>query len=182
MSAQRGAHSNIETNDRVPLRRVRDLHKRRRGQGLIEATLVLLVFFALLLGIVDCGQVLYAHQALVERVRSAVRWGTVHPYDGAGEQVLNLVLYDQPDPPRADARGFLGLTRENVQVRYQQRSPERPDDEMLSVAIVNYESHFFSPWIARTIVSPRPVLISAPIMQSAAPSPAPAGAKPPEQR
>jgi hypothetical protein len=140
-----------------------------RGQGLVEATLVLLVFFALLIGIIDCGQVLYAHQALVERVRSAVRWGTVHPYDGTGEQILNLVLYDQPDPPaRADTHSFLGLTRENVQVRYQPRSPERPDDEILSVAIVNYESHFFSPWIARTIVSPRPILISAPAMPSAA--------------
>lgn len=160
----------------------------RRGQGLIEATLVLLVFFALLLGVVDCGQVLFAHQALVERVRSSVRWGTLHPYDGTGEQVANLILYDQIEEPgvingvingatpgvtsgmaRGTSRegfpgqGFLGMTRANVQVRYQAASPERPDDEMLSVAIVNYESHFFSPWIARKIVSPRPVLISAPM-------------------
>jgi hypothetical protein len=152
--------------------------KRRRGQGLIEAALVLMVFFALLLGIIDCGQVLYAHQALVERVRSAVRWGTVHPYDGTGEQVANLILYDQLDPPRAATGAFLGLARANVEIRYQRRSTERPDDEMLTVAIVNYESHFFSPWIARTIISPRPVLISAPIMPSAsspAPSPAAAG-------
>ncbi len=139
----------------------------RRGQGLVEAALVLLVFFALLLGVIDCGRVLYAHQALVERVRSSVRWGTIHPYDGTGEQIANLVLYDQLNPPLASSGGFLGLTRANVQVRYQAPSPERPDDEMLTVAIVNYESHFFSPWIARTIVSPRPVLISAPIMPSA---------------
>lgn len=129
--------------------------------------MVLLVFFALLLGVVDCGQVLYAHQALVERVRSSVRWGALHPYDGTGEQVANLILYDQLDEPgmtRGMSReGFLGLTRANVQVRYQPASAERPDDEMLSVAIVNYEVHFFSPWIAKKIVSPRPVLISAPI-------------------
>jgi hypothetical protein len=146
-------------------------HKPERGQGLVEAALVLLVFFALLLGVIDCGQVLYAHQALVERVRSAVRWGTIHPYDGSGEQIANLVLYDQLTPPSANSAGFLGLTRGNVQVRYQASSPERPDDEMLSVAIVNYESHFFSPWIARTIISPRPVLISAPVMSSAPTAP-----------
>ncbi len=146
-------------------------HKRRRGQGLVEAALVLLVFFALLLGVIDCGQVLYAHQALVERVRSAVRWGTIHPYDGTGEQLANLVLYDQLNPPSANSAGFLGLTRANVQVRYQASSPEGPDDEMLSVAIVNYESHLFSPWIARTIISPRPVLISAPVMSSAPTAP-----------
>src|SRR5580693_8379102 len=136
---------------------------RTRGQGLVEAAMVLVVFFALLLGVVDCGQVLYAHQALVERVRSAVRWGTLHPYDGTGEQVANLILYDQIDEPRMTRDGFLGLTRSNVQVRYQPASVERPDDQMLSVAIVNYESHFFSPWIAKKIVSPRPVLISAPV-------------------
>ncbi len=146
--------------------------RRTRGQGLVEAAMVLLVFFALLLGVVDCGQVLYAHQALVERVRSAVRWGTLHPYDGTGEQVANLILYDRLDEPGVThgtsregflGQGFLGLTRANVQVRYQPASLERPDDEMLSVAIVNYESHFFSPWIAKKIVSPRPVLISAPM-------------------
>ncbi len=131
---------------------------------MVEAAMVFLVFFALLFGVIDCGQVMFAHQALVERVRSAVRWGSMHPYDGTGEQVANLILYDQLDEPRASRDGFLGLTRANVQVRHQPRSVDRPDDEMLSVAIVNYQSHFFSPYIARTIVSPRPVLISSPMM------------------
>ena len=137
-----------------------------RGQGLIEATLVLLVFFALLIGVLDCGQVLYAHQALVDRVGNAVRWGTLHPYDGTGQQIANLVLYDHPESPRPNEHGYFGLTRANVDVRFHPRSADRPDDEILSVAIVNYESHFFSPYIARTIVSPRPILISAPMMTS----------------
>ena len=132
----------------------------RRGQSLIEATLVLMVFFALLLGVVDCGQVVFAHEALVERVREAVRWGTMHPYDGTGDQVANLILYDRA---AGSGAGFLGLTRANVEVRYRPSTPDRPDDESLSVAIVDYQSHFFSPWIAKTIVSPRPVLISAPM-------------------
>ncbi len=93
----------------------------RRGQSLIEATLVLMVFFALLLGVVDCGQVVFAHEALVERVREAVRWGTLHPYDGSGDQVANLVLYDRANGSGA---GFLGLTRANVEVRY--RRPPGP--------------------------------------------------------
>lgn len=137
--------------------------RRVQGQTLVEATLVLLVFFAMLLGVIDCGQILYAHQAMVDRVRSAVRWGTVHPFDGTGEQVANLVLYDQPQEPGDGRTAFLGLTRANVQVRYQPPTADRPDDETLTVAVVNYESHFFSPWIAKTIVSPRPVLVSAPV-------------------
>ena len=72
-----------------------------RGQSLVEGTLVMLVFFALMFGVIDCGQVLVAHQALVERVRSASRWGVVHPWDGTGEQIANLILYNQPEEPRS---------------------------------------------------------------------------------
>jgi Flp pilus assembly protein TadG len=134
-----------------------------RGQSLVEATLVLLVFFALLLGVIDCGQVLYSHQALVSRVDEAVRWGSVHPFDGSGDQIANLVLYDRTEEPPGAKAAFLGLTRANVQVTHRPATTERPDDETISVAIVNYESHFFSPWIARTVVNARPVLVSAPM-------------------
>ena len=134
---------------------------RERGQGLVEGTFVILAFFALLLGVVDCGQVIFARQALVERVREAVRWGTMRPFDGTGDQVANLILYERPEG--GNSATFLGLTRANVQVRYRPPTADRPDDETLSVAIVNYESHFFSPWIAKTIVSARPVFISAPM-------------------
>jgi hypothetical protein len=133
-----------------------------RGQSLVEATLVLLVFFAFILGVIDCGQVLYSHQALQERVRAAVRWGTLHPFDGTGEQVANLVLYGQPAEPPIAQGAFLGMTRENVQVHYHAATPDRPD-ELLSVSIVNYQSHFFSPYISAAVISPRPVIVTAPM-------------------
>ena len=79
-----------------------------RGQTLIEGALALLVFFSLLLAVIDCGMVLVRHQSLVERVRSAVRWGVVRPWDGNGEQIANLILYDQPDEPRSASAGYLG--------------------------------------------------------------------------
>jgi Flp pilus assembly protein TadG len=139
------------------------MRRAERGQSLVEGTLVMLVFFALMFGVIDCGQVLVAHQALVERVRSAARWGVVHPWDGTGEQIANLVLYNQSEEPRTTTDGYLGLTRANVQVRYQPSVPSRPDDEILSVAIVNYQYHFMSPWITGTFVNPRTVLISAPM-------------------
>jgi hypothetical protein len=136
--------------------------KPEKGQGLIEATFVLLAFFALLLGVIDCGQVLFAHQALVERVRSSVRWGVVHPWQGP-EQITNLILYQQTQEPRVAADGYLGLKRSNVVVRYQPATAERPDDETLTVEIVNFEFHFFAPTIGKTLVNPRPVKISAPV-------------------
>src|SRR3977135_3618729 len=100
---------------KLPLRRGRS----QRGQTLVDGAMALLVFFPLLFGVVDCGLMLVSHQSLVERVRSAVRWGVVRPWDGTGAQVANLILYDQPNEPPAARQGYLGLTRENVQVRYQ---------------------------------------------------------------
>ncbi len=134
-----------------------------RGQTLVEGALALIVFLSLLFAVVDCGLVLVSHQTLVERVRSAVRWGVVRPWDGTGEQVANLILYDQPDAPRATTAGYLGLTRENVQVRYQPSTTGHPDDEVLSVAIVNYHYRFLSPWVTQTFINPRPVLITSPM-------------------
>jgi len=138
-------------------------NRNQRGQSLVESTLVMLVFFALLFAVVDCGQVLVAHQALVERVRSAVRWGVVRPWDGTGDQIASLVLYNRSEEPRMGTDGYLGLTRQNVQVRYQPAVASRPDDETISVAIVNYHYHFISPWIGETFINPRPVMISAPM-------------------
>jgi TadE-like protein len=134
----------------------------RRGQSLIEGTLVLLLFCAFLFAVVDCGMVLVAHQSMVERVRAAVRWGVVRPFDGNGNQIANLILYNQPDEPRAATEAYLGLTRLNVVVHYQ-HVLTRPDDEILSVAIVDYQYHFLSPWLPTPPISSRPVSISAPM-------------------
>jgi hypothetical protein len=141
------------------------------GQSMVEATLVLLVFFTLLLGVIDCGQVLFAHESLVERVRSAVRWGVVHPWtqENGADPIVNLVLYNQTETPRGDTPAFLGMQRENVVVRHIAPS-ERPDDETLSVSIVNFQSQFFSPWFARAVVSPRAVSITAPMAARSASS------------
>ncbi len=134
----------------------------QRGQSMVEATLVLLVFFALLLGVIDCGQILFAHESLVERAQSAARWGALHPWEGP-DRIVNLVLYGQTEEPARRPPGYLGMTPANVQVSYQPPTSEHPDDEILTVSIVNFESHFMSPWIAKVLISPRPVMIAAPM-------------------
>jgi hypothetical protein len=136
--------------------------KPARGQSLVESTLVLLLFFSLLLGVMDVAQILFAHQTLVDRVNTAVRWGVVHAWQGP-DPVRNLVLYNQAEEPRSTTQGFLGLKPENVVILYQPPTEDRPDDETLTVRIVNFESQLFSPWFARTLVSPRPVSVSAPV-------------------
>ncbi len=104
-----------------------------RGQTLIEGALALLVFFSLLFGVIDCGLVLVRHQSLVERVRSAVRWGVVRPWDGSGEQIANLILYDQPDGTQrrywqlsgADARERAGALSTRLAGASRRRNAER---------------------------------------------------------
>lgn len=134
-----------------------------RGQSLVEGALVMLVFFALLFGVIDCGQLVVTHQTLVERVRAAVRWGSLRPWDGTGDQIANMILYDRPDEPRQAREGYLGLTRANVKVTYRPPVPERPDDEMISVSVVDFSYHFIAPLFIQTIVSPRPVVMSVPM-------------------
>ncbi len=71
------------------------------------------VFFALVVGLLDLGQMLFLHQTLMERAREAVRWGAVHRYDAPAMQ--NLVLYGTTTPAASDTP-FWGLKPSNVSV------------------------------------------------------------------
>ena len=119
-------------------------NKKRRGQALVESALVMLVFLATIIGIMDFSQILFVHQSLVERVRGSIRWGAVRDYNPTGIQ--NMVLYNSDTAPQGvSPAAFLGLTAANVQVAHTDANTEQ---DRLTVSIVNYDYHFFSPWIA----------------------------------
>lgn len=133
-----------------------------RGQAALEAALVLMTLLALLISALDFGQVMFFHQALVERVRNAARWASVHAYDGTGEQIRNMVLFNEPTAP--DGRsGFLGLTEDNVDVLYSPGTTANPNDERVTVTLRNYRYQFFSPWIAGQFVDRNPITETIPI-------------------
>jgi hypothetical protein len=136
----------------------------QRGQSLIEGTLVMLVFFALLLGVIDFGQVLFAHQSLTERARAAVRWGSLHPETGP-EPVRNLVLYGTPGASAES--GYMGLKPDNVLVSYRSAEAGSGEVETLRVEIVNFEAPLFAPWwpgLSHQLMNPRPVSVTAPVV------------------
>ena len=140
------------------------MRRKQRGQSLIEGTLVMLVFFALLLGAVDFGQILFAHQSLTERARAAVRWGSLHP-DGGPEPVRNMVLYGTPAV--STEGGYLGLRPDNVLVSYRGVEEASGDIETLHLEIVNFEAPLFAPWwpgLSHKLMNPRPVSVTAPVM------------------
>ncbi len=139
--------------------------KRERGQSLVEGTLVMLVFFALLLGVVDFGQLIFSHQSLVERVRSAARWGSLHPEAGP-QSVRNYVLYGGPAQGTST---YLGIPADNVHVDF--RAAEQGELPTLHVEIVNYEAPLFAPWwpgLSHRLMNPRPVAVTVPLPASVA--------------
>jgi Flp pilus assembly protein TadG len=86
---------------------------RRKGQSLVETSLILGAFLGLLLGMVTIGQTLFVRQTFAERVREAARWGAVNTYDPAA--IRNLVQYGTVNPDRG-ATPFMGLTAPEVVV------------------------------------------------------------------
>lgn len=127
----------------------------------------MMVFFALLLGVVDFGQLIFSHQSLVERVRSAVRWGSLHPDSGV-EPVCNMVLYNRSTAPEDTSATYLKMKPENVVVEY--RGDPAVDVATLHIEIVNFEAPLFAPWWSGTsankLISKRPVSASAPLQAS----------------
>lgn len=85
----------------------------RRGQSLVETTLILAAFMAMILGMVSVGQMLFVRQALAERAQEAARWGAVNTYDAPA--IRNLVLYGTATPSDA-ALPFAGLAPSEVVV------------------------------------------------------------------
>ena len=86
---------------------------KRKGQSLVETSLILAAFLGLLLGMVSIGQMLFVRQTFSERVHEGARWGAVNRYDVTA--IRNLVLYGST-APAAGATPFMGLAPSEVVV------------------------------------------------------------------
>jgi len=51
----------------------------RAGSTLVEASIVLVLFLVLLIGILDVGQVMFFHHVLTQRVRAGARYAASIP-------------------------------------------------------------------------------------------------------
>ena len=128
---------------------------RQKGSALVESALLGIIFFAMLVATFDFGQFLFVHQALVERTRSAARWGMVNggtDIDGT----RNMVLYNQPT---AGTNPFFGMTASNVTVT---TSDLNTDNARLTVKVDNYAYKMISPYIAGTYTGPG-ITVSVPL-------------------
>ena len=127
--------------------------RRRRsckGAVILETALIFLAFTTMLIGAFDFGQFLFIHQALVERARSAARWGALNdPTDSAS--ITNMVLYNQAATPPAGTNSYFGVTAANVAVS----APDSgTNDYRLYVRISGYTYTVLSPYIAGSYTGP----------------------------
>lgn len=117
--------------------------RRQRGQALVESVLTLTAFLAIFLGMIEVGEILYIHQTLVERTRSAVRWGAVNVWDDTNSptQITNMVLYGTTSPAGSSTPIF-GLTANNVSVS--RPEPDYSAADRIVVAVSGYSLTFFT--------------------------------------
>jgi Flp pilus assembly protein TadG len=137
----------------------RKSRKRQRGSVLVETGFIFTTFAFMLIGAFDFGQFLFIHQALVERTRSAVRWGAVNDPTNH-TSIQNMVLYNQSTAPGNNQSGYFGLTSGMVQVS----DPGTGNDHHLVVFITNYSYTVLSPYIGGTYMGPN-ITVSYPIDQ-----------------
>jgi hypothetical protein len=126
---------------------------------MVELSLVGSLFFVLVIGIMDVGQTLFLQEAIMERARSAARWGAAtDPTNSAGIQ--NMVLYLQPTAPEGGVPSF-GLSPTMVNVS----TPDAGTDSYrLVVQISGYPVKLLSPYLADSYKG-APISVAVPLGQ-----------------
>jgi Flp pilus assembly protein TadG len=128
--------------------RISQRRRNSRGSTMVEMTLIFLVFFCLLMGAFDFGQFLFIHQALVERARSAARWGMATYPSPTNTEIQNMMIYGQST---AGTNGYFGLTSGMVTVT---SSNPNTWNARISILVSNYPYKMLSPYIAGNYTGP----------------------------
>lgn len=116
--------------------------RRRRGQALVEAALTLAVFLAVLMAILDFGQVLFIHQALSQQVAAASRYAAINPANETA--IRNMVVYGTPNPVEGTPP-FLGISAAQVLIA---RSASGTSKDRIELRLSGYNYRMFSPGLS----------------------------------
>ena len=116
--------------------------RRQRGNTLVESALTILLFVTVIVTIADFGQILFVHQTLAERVRAALRHGSVNTYNA--DTIRNVVLYGTYDPAPG-AVPSLRLTPQMVTVSH---LGSGTSEDRITVTIRNYPITVLTPFFS----------------------------------
>ncbi len=124
-----------------------------------EFTVVALVFFMIIFGIIEFGRLLYTHNALTDASRRGARYAVLHQENAPC--VTNVVIYGETNinPNTCAPTGpplINGLTASNVVVQYQGSSPNAYGMNIgtATVSIQNYQFNLSIPLVSRTLTMP----------------------------
>ena len=136
----------------------------RKGQALIETSLVLVLLIAFVMGTLDFGQYLYFHQALAERARAAARYGAVNPTDRNG--IVNVALYNDPNGASGGAPALLpDLSAAMISLCLPGdkscADPSAGADSRVTITISGYRMATFNLFMPRSFTN-RPITASLP--------------------
>jgi len=132
--------------------------KAAKGSVMVELSLIAVVFFALLIGIMDFGQFLFFQQAIVERARYAARWGALNNATNS-TAIQNMVLYQQSTAPTDGTTPAFGLSASNVTVS---TADAGTDNYRLVVQVSGYSFKMLSFYLAGSYTG-SPIRVSVPL-------------------
>lgn len=130
--------------------------RNQKGSTLLESALATMVFFMLVMGLIDFGQVLFLRSSIQERMRGALRTGAIN-YDATAIQ--NYVLYGTRTPASGATPSF-NLTPSMVSV-YRPPADVGKTADRIQITISNYPIIFYTPIMARRAVSGPIVAVQA---------------------
>lgn len=146
--------------------------KSEKGATLAELAVVALLFFTLVIGIIEFGRLLYTHNALTDATRRGARFAALHHGAGTDDEmaVKNFVVYGpnvtfDVDGNPTSAPLINGLTTDMVQVDFEgvdaDGDPTTPGTlpfgtnlGTVTVSIENYQFNLSIPVIGRTLTLP----------------------------
>jgi len=130
-------------------------NKRERGASLLEFAIAATVFLTVIFGILECGRLLWTHNALKDAVRQGARYATVRRKDTAGQLAIkNMVVYGNAAGTGNPVAS--GLTTGNVVVNYNNSNPDNgiQMSDRATVSITGYQFRFSVPLIGGTLNMP----------------------------
>ena len=116
--------------------------KKQAGAALVEASLSLTLYVAVIFSLWDYGYVMFMHQTLANRAENAARYGALNPTDTTGMQ--NMVLYNATS---GSGTGIFGLASSNVTAA---RSGSGTPADRVTITITKFQYHLIAPGISNT--------------------------------
>ncbi len=132
----------------------------QRGATVAEFAVVALVFFMVIIGIIEFGRLLYTHNALADAARRGARYAVLHEENAPCLQ--EVVVYGEKhiDPGTCAPTGpalINGLTTANVIVVYQGTAPNAYGMNLgtATVTIENFTFDLGIPLFKKTLAMPK---------------------------